>query len=364
MPKFERLMSQITIDGLTIPNRIVFPAIHTGYTEPDGRISPKMKHFHSELARGGVGLSIVGFTAVSAQGKFCPETPCLDDDRVVEGLAEVFRAIHDHGSVAAVQIAYAGRQNRTGLEGMPIVAPSPIPCPDLKIVPRALSVDEIEAIENQFAEATARVRDAGVDMVQIHGAHGYLIHQFLSPLSNQRTDIYGGSLENRMLFLLNIVRKSRQRVGPDFPLSCRINGQDYQEGGLTLDDARQIARALAKEGIQFLDVSGGVRGAERVRDEAMATGDFRRLARSVREAAGVPVSCVGMITDLRTAEEILQGNTSDMVAIGRALIADPRLIKKSLRGEFDAINPCNKCNTCYYWISGQPHLTCPVYGEW
>jgi len=364
MQIFEHLMSPLIIDEMVIPNRIVFPAVHTGYTEPDGRISPKMERFYGEVARGGVGLTIVGATAVSYQGKLFSETPCIDDDRVLKGLAGVFRVIREHGSVPAIQLVFGGRQNRAALEGMPIVAPSPIPCPALNIVPRELCLEEVVAIEDQFAEGAARAREAGAEMVQFHGAHGYLIHQFLSPLSNQRTDEYGGSIENRMRFLINIVRKSRQRAGDDFPLNCRINGEDFKEGGLTLDDALQIACALAKEGIKFLGVSGGVRGAEEERDKAMAAGHFRRLARSIRQAARVPVSCVGMITNLDTAEEILLEGASDMVAMAKSLIADPQLIQKSLRGKFETIKPCIRCGVCYYWNSGQPHLTCPVYGGW
>jgi 2,4-dienoyl-CoA reductase-like NADH-dependent reductase (Old Yellow Enzyme family) len=364
METFECLMWPLTIDDLTMPNRIVFPAVHTGYTEPDGRISPGMERFYGEIARGGVGLTIVGATAVTAQGMLMPETPCIDDDRVVEGLAGVFRAIREHGSVPAIQLVHGGRQSRTALKGATIVAPSPIPCPTLKIVPRELTLKEIEAIEDKFAEGAVRAREAGAEMVQFHAAHGYLIHQFLSPLSNQRTDEYGGSFENRMRFLLNIVRKSRKRLGHDFPLGCRINGDDFRPGGLTLDDAVKVAKALAKEGVKLLDVSGGVRGTEKEREKAMAEGGFRHLASSIRKAATIPVSCVGMITDLRTAENILREGEADMVAMARALIADPQLIQKSLRGEFEAIKPCIRCNDCRYWLSGYPHLTCPVHGKW
>ncbi len=364
MPKFKHIMSPITIGSLKISNRIVFPAVNTGYTEPDGTISPKMSHFYGKLALGGVGLIIVGATGVSSQGKFFSESPCINNDRVLKGLAGVFRTIHDYGSIAAIQIGHGGRQNRAALNGMPLVAPSPIPCPVLKIKPRALSVEEIKRIEDQFADGTARARKAGADMVQFHGAHGYLIHQFLSPQSNKRTDQYGGSLENRMRFLLSIVKKSREKAGSDFPLSCRINGDDYQEGGLTLDDAKHIARALVQEGVQLIDVSGGVRLSWDAREKAMAAGDFRRLARGIRETVDVPVGCVGMITDLRTAEEIINKGTADMVAMARALIADPELIQKSLRGDFDSISPCIRCDICHYWRHGQPCLTCPVYGRW
>jgi len=364
MQSFERLMSPLIIDELMIPNRIVFPAVHTGYTEADGSISPKMARFYGELARGGVGLIIIGATAVSQGGELFSGTPCIDDDRVLEGLAGVFRAIREHGSVSSIQLAYGGRQNNASLKGVPIVAPSPIPCPTLKIVPRELRIEEIEDIEDQFAEGVVRAREAGAERVQFHCAHGYLIHQFLSPLSNRRTDEYGGSLGNRMRFIINIIRKSRRKVGHDFPLSCRISGDDFHEGGINLHDAVQMASALVKEGVSFLDVSGGVRGREAERDKAMASGGFRRLASSIRQAVRVPVSCVGMITDLRMGEEILQEGDADMVAMARALIADPKLIQKSLSGDFDAINSCTRCGQCRYWHSGQPYLTCPVYGEW
>ncbi|MDP6561228.1 MAG: NADH:flavin oxidoreductase, partial [Candidatus Binatia bacterium] len=255
--------------------------------------------------------------------------------------------IQEAGSVPAVQLAHAGRQTSQRMTGEQPVAPSAIPCPVWKDEPHELAIKEIEEIEDAFAEGVKRSKAAGAAMVELHGAHGYLIHQFFSPLSNRREDGYGGSLENRVRFALNILHKCRAQVGSDFPLICRISAEEFMEGGLTLQESQEIAILLAENGVDIISVSAGVAASRPQRDKFMKEGRFWELAGAIKKALPqTPVIAVGKIIDLATAEQVMEEQGVELIAICRALIADPELVAKSIEGQSEEIVRCIECGEC------------------
>jgi 2,4-dienoyl-CoA reductase-like NADH-dependent reductase (Old Yellow Enzyme family) len=245
------------------------------------------------------------------------------------------------------------------------VAPSAIPCPVWGELPRELNQNEIEKIENQFAEAAFRAKRAGAELVEFNAAHGYLINGFLSPYSNHRKDLYGGSLENRARFMRNILTKTRERVGEDFPLICRISADEFVAGGLRLNDTKNISRLLEENGVDMISVSGGVAESRPRRDEFMEQGKFLELARGIKKSVCIPVIAVGKILSLSQAEKILNDGVADLVAICRAIIADPEFIPKSLENRVEEIQECIECGTCgASLMEDDMRMQCSVNKEW
>lgn len=359
MSQYQNLMSPFEIKGVKLANRIVFPAVVNNYASKEGEVTDRLINFHKRIAENNVGLTITGATAVSPEGRFSFYSAMINDDRFIPGLSKLFSSIRDAGSVAAIQIGHTGRQTASKITGgLQKVAPSPIPCPLWRGEPKELTVKEIEDLEDAFAEATLRAKKAGAQMVEYHGAHGYLIHQFFSPLSNQRKDHYGGTIENRTRFVVNILKKSRGRVGRDFPLWVRISADEFLEGGLHLEDTKEIARILEKNGADGIDVSGSVASNMAESDEKMLQGVYLRLAKGIKESVNIPVICVGKVLDLERAERALEDGDADQVAICRALIADPEFVTKSLKGEKDRIVSCIECNKCLSFNAENPHMEC------
>lgn len=361
MSQYPRLMSPLKIKGVNLLNRIVFPAVVNNYATKDGEVADRLIHFHKRIAENQVGLTIAGATAVSPEGRFSFYSAMIYDDRFIPGLSKLFSSIREAGSVPAIQIGHTGRQTSSKIVGgLKKVGPSSIPCPLWRGEVRELAGNEVEDLEDAFAEAALRAKKAGARMVELHGAHGYLIHQFLSPLSNQRKDHYGGSLKDRARFVVNILKKSRGKVGEDFPLLVRISADEFLEGGLHLEDAQEIARILEENGAAGIDVSGSVASNMADSDEKIHQGVYLRLAKGIKESVNIPVICVGKILDLDRAERALEEGCADLVAICRALIADPEFVSKSLRGEKDQIVPCIECNKCLSFNAENPHMECSV----
>ncbi|MBI1987298.1 MAG: NADH:flavin oxidoreductase [Nitrospinae bacterium] len=347
MSTFASLMRPLDVKGVRLPNRIVFPPTVTNYASDGGEVTERLIRYYQEIARNGVGLTVVGATAIARAGNLFPLCTRIDGDEYLEGLSRLFSVIREAGSVPAVQLAHAGRQTSHKMTGEQPVAPSPLPCPVWKDLPRELSPQEIEKVEDDFAEGVRRSKLAGAAMVELHGAHGYLINQFLSPFSNRRTDHYGGSLENRARFALNILHKTRARVGSDYPIICRISAEEFMEGGLTLSDTREIAPLLVKNGVDVISVSAGVAASRPLRDQHMKQGRFWELAGAIKESVPqTPVIAVGKILDLATAEKVMESQGVELIAICRALIADPELVTKSLEGRSDEIVRCIECGEC------------------
>jgi 2,4-dienoyl-CoA reductase-like NADH-dependent reductase (Old Yellow Enzyme family) len=357
---FEEVFTPLKVRNVTIPNRIVFPAFQTNYATEEGFVTERVLRFYREIAKGGSGLVIVGCVAVSKDGAGATNGLQLADEQHVEGFAKLFSEVTSYGSVAAAQLIHFGRQTLSAITGHPLVAASAIPCPVMQEMPRELSVGEIQRIEDGFATAALRAKTAGAAMVEIHAAFGYLLGGFLSPYSNKRTDNYGGNRENRTRIVREIIEKMRSAIS-DMPICCRISADEFVDGGLTLKEMKKIAPMLVDAGIDLISVAAGVYQSmnHMVPTKEMGAGVHVPLAAGIKAVVDVPVICAGNILNLELADKIVAEGNANLVAMGRAQVADPHLVKKSKNGQFDEITECDWCNRCMYWITGEPAMSCP-----
>jgi 2,4-dienoyl-CoA reductase-like NADH-dependent reductase (Old Yellow Enzyme family) len=276
---------------------------------------------HYTRRAAGVGLVIVQHSYIAKDGKLSLRQLGIYDDALIKGLADLAESIHAKGTPVCIQITHAGRRANSSICGSRPVAPSAIPASDSDEVPRELEKHEIERLVRLFGEAARRACKAGFDAVEIHGAHGFLLNQFTSPLSNRRTDEYGGAFENRIRFPLEVVREVRKAVGSDSSLLYRLGAYDGQDRGVTIDECQAFARKLVEAGVNIVDVSGGLIGS---RPEGLVSqGYFLPLAEKINQAVEVPVIGVGGIKDPEFADEAIRQNRVDLVAVGRAILADP-----------------------------------------
>lgn len=359
----DNLFSPVRIGTVEIPNRLVVPAMVMNYCNADGTATERYIAYHEAKARGGWGLIITEDYAVAPEGRGFPNIPGLWNDGQVEGHAELTRRIHDAGGIIFAQIYHCGRQTTSLVIGSQPVAPSPIPCPLIREMPRALTVPEIRAIVEAFGDCALRAQQAGFDGIEVHGAHGYLIAQFMSPHANKRTDAYGGSLTNRLRFPLEILADIRLKAGSGFPVIFRISGDELVPGGRTIEETAAIARVLEHNGVDAFHVSAGTYGSGYAiaPPAAVAHGWITGYAQAVKQVAGVPVVTVGRITDPLLAEAVIAGGKADLVAMGRASLADPDLPKKATAGRFEDINRCIGCmQGCMGMISLYKPATCLV----
>ncbi|MFC1651278.1 tRNA-dihydrouridine synthase [Candidatus Latescibacterota bacterium] len=349
----KKVFEPITIGNITIPNRIVLPPITMNYADDEGLVTQKLINFHKHVAEGGTGLSIVGATAVRKDGKIVSGTQMLDDDKYIENFGKLFDKIKQGGSIACIQLLHSGRQISSAVIGSQSVAPSPIPFPGSKETPRELSIKEIEELVNCFADAAYRAKMAGADMIELHGAHGYLICGFFSSFSNKRTDMYGGSIENRTRFVREILRETRKKVGENYPICCRFSADEFVDGGLTISESKEIAQILENSSVDVISVSAGVYGSKYsiIPNKELGRRCYTYIAREIKNTVDVPVIGVGNILDFTDAEIVLQDGDADMAAMGRALIADPYLVAKTKEGKTDEIKGCIQCRNCINTLS-------------
>ncbi len=344
------LFSEFKIGSLKLKNRIVFAPMGTCLPDEQGRVNDRTVEYYARRAAGGAGLIIVEFSAVDKNNYSASWQLKINDDDKLPGLTRLAKAIQENGAKACIQVHHPGRQSSKRVTGNQTVAPSPIP--DLLIgeTPRELDVPEIHELEDRFAEAVLRARKAGFDCVEFHGAHGYFICQWLSPLSNKRDDEYGGDLFRRTRFAREILRKSRELVGPDYPLIFRISADEFADGGLTIDQTKEIAAILQEHGADAIHVSAGQFGAMQFTVQPMLKprGFLVPLATEIKRAVKVPVIAVGRINDPRYAESILKEGNADLIGMGRPLLADPDLPKKAREERISEIVRCIACNACMY----------------
>jgi 2,4-dienoyl-CoA reductase (NADPH2) len=337
------LFQPIRLNRLELANRIVMPAMHLAMAE-DFLVTEPMVAFYAERAKGGPGLVTVGYATVDDLSG-APNCLGCHDDLHLPGLTRLAAAIHSGGVPASIQLNHAGRYNHSlFLGGRQPVAPSAVASRLTHEEPRALSQDEIAGVVQAFGRAAARARAAGFDVIEILSGTGYLISEFLSPLTNRRDDEYGGSLANRMRFGLEVLGAVRAAVGPDVPVIVRLNGNDFMRGGQDPDELKAYAAALAKAGVDALCVNVGWHEA-RVPQivTSVPRGAYAYLARGIREAAGIPVIASHRINDPALARELIADGWCDLVAMGRALIADPDLPKKARDGREGELVHCVAC---------------------
>jgi 2,4-dienoyl-CoA reductase-like NADH-dependent reductase (Old Yellow Enzyme family)/thioredoxin reductase len=302
-------------------------------------------------------------TAVARGGESATREPAIFDDTYLEGLSKLASIIHKYGVKAAIQLHHAGRQ-RPEQMGQP-VAPSAIACKFVKAQPRALTTEEADELVEKYAEGALRAKKAGFDAVEFHGAHGYLICQFLSGYTNKRTDKYGGSLKNRMRFALDIVKKTRQKVGPDFPVLFRISAKEFVPGGLDIDQTKVIARALQDAGVDCVDVSAGIyeTGQWSCQPGWLPRGCLVPFAEEIKKNVGVPVVVAGRIVDPRLAETVLAEGRADFIALGRPFLADPQILIKAKEGRYDDIRMCIACCNCMDSLMRGKSIVCSINTE-
>jgi 2,4-dienoyl-CoA reductase-like NADH-dependent reductase (Old Yellow Enzyme family) len=357
---FEKVFTPLEVRSVTIPNRIVFPAFQTNYATREGFVTERVMNFYRNIAKGGAGLTIVGGIAVSKDGAGATNVLQLTDEQHVDGLKKLFKEIKSYGTVVGAQLIHFGRQTSSSITGHPLVAPSAIPCPVMKETPRELNEEEICRIEDDFANAALRAKKTGADMVELHAAFGYLIGGFLSAYSNKRTDKYGGNLENRTRFLTEIIEKVRGKAS-GLIIGCRISAEEFVEGGLTLEESKKIMQMLVDAGIDVISVVAGVYQSMNHMGptKEMGEGPHVYLAAGIKEVIDVPVICAGNIHNLRFAQKIIAEGRADLVAMGRAQVADSQIVNKSKNGLLNSIVECDWCNRCMYWVTGEPAMSCP-----
>lgn len=358
----KKIGTPIKIKNLIIKNRFVMPALGSFLTEERGYVGQMLINYYRRRAQGGVGLLIVEASAVSADGFVSSRQLCNYDDSYLPGLTDLASAIKAEGVRVALQIHHAGRQTASKITGQKPVAPSPLPCPSIGEIPHELTIPEIAEIIIKFGNAAERGKKAGFEAIEIHGAHGYLINQFLSPFSNLRTDRYGGSLNNRLRIAIEIIREVRQRVGEDMPVIFRLTAEEFVDGGLSLKDSVEIARILESEGIDALHVSAGNDATPEWISQPMLIppGCLTHLAAGIKKEISIPVIAVGRINNPDLAEAVIEEGKADLVSIGRGLVVDPDFPKKYFEGRKQEIRRCMGCNTCIQSIFRKARMECQI----
>jgi len=377
MPELRHLFQPGSIGTMDVRNRVVMAPMVTFSNGPQGEILDKTVHYYAERAKGGVGLIICQSSVILRESRL-PHRVSAYDDRFIPGLKRIADAIHEYDAKAAFQVVHHGRlltdyRNMVDHpEEIRAVAPSPIPrllsvmeIPGsngggeeaLRITrnvpPIEATKEDIRRIMQAFAEAARRIKDAGFDAVEIHGAHGYLISQFLSPLVNRRTDEYGGSTEKRARFACEVIQATRQKVGGDFPVLFRFSGSDFLPGGITIEECKRQAPLFVEAGADALNVSASERNSTQWMYPSFLfpQGPLVFLAGEIKKVVGVPVITAGKIIDPDFADQVIARGKADFVAMGRALLADSQWANKAREKRAEEIQCCIYCLNCYDFIS-------------
>lgn len=340
---FPHLFEPLRLNGLKLKNRITMAPLYLGYAAEGGSVSPLILHHYGLMARSGAALIVVENAAVAPEGMGSSRTLRCDHTRFAPGLSELAGVIRKEKALAALQINHAGRFARTANP----VAPSGVPT--FGRTPRELTRREILAIQKQFASAARRARDAGFDLVELHGGTGYLLAQFISPRTNKRSDGYGGALENRMRFPLETLKRVQDAVG-GFPVGYRFLAHEWLPDGLEPAESVEFACALSENGIAYLSVMGGTYESfflpEIVRN-SKKPGFMVPLAQAVKKHVSVPVIAAGRISSPKLADSIIDKGKADLIGLARMLWADPLWVKKARRGRARDIVKCSsRCSAC------------------
>jgi 2,4-dienoyl-CoA reductase-like NADH-dependent reductase (Old Yellow Enzyme family)/thioredoxin reductase len=356
------LFEPLVIGSMELANRIVMPPMVTNYASPEGEATPRLIDYVARRARGGVGLIIVEASYIRPDGRGFVNQLGIHRDDQIPALRRLVDAVHAEGARIAIQLYHGGRQSSAKVTGAQPLAPSAIPDPITNEIPRALAIPEIEDLVHEFGSAAARAKQAGFDAIEVHGAHGYLVAEFLSPFSNRRVDRYGGGTRGRATFAIEIVRHIREVVGENYPILFRLSGEERVEGGLTIDQTRIIAALLEEAGVDALHVSIGnyaTPGGLIFAPMDVERGPLTALAAAIKQVVSIPVIAVDRLHDPLLAEQVLQSGQADLVAIGRGLLADPDLPNKARRGELADILPCIACNqACITPLLNQEPISC------
>ncbi len=340
------LFSPISIGDLVLKNRVMMAPMENGLAEEGGVVGQRLIRYFVERIKNEVAIAVTGSVACSPEGCGLPRQLRCDDDRYVPGLSRLADAVHEAGGRLGGQIYHAGRQATRAITGLEPIAPSAIPCPVMNDLPREMTRADMDALLDKFGRGAARLRRAGFDLVEVHLAHGYLLFGFLSPFSNRRSDRYGGSLENRLRYPIEVIRRIREEIGPGMALTARLSVDEFVEGGFSFDDAKEVCRAIVLEGIQAISVSAGSYASisSVIQPFSVPRGFLVPYAEEIRKTVPVPVIVAGRINTPEMVEEIVRLGKADMVALGRSLICDPEFVLKMKEGRPEHIRSCVACN--------------------
>lgn len=347
-----KMFDETRINGMVLQNRLVRSATWEGMCGEDGRPTQKLATCYGNLAHGRVGLIITGYAFVRPDGKQLPGQMGIHTDSFAAEMKGLADAVHRGGGKICMQLVHVGGQTTSKIIGRQPVAPSAVNVEQFPETPMPLSLQEITELVALFGQGASRAKEYGFDAVQIHASHGYLINQFLSPLTNRRSDTYGGEVECRCRFLMEVYRSVRNMVGKDFPVLVKLNGSDYLEGGLELEDAVYAARLLDDEGVDAIEVSGGT-PASRDQTPVRQGIDTREreaynlpLAYRIKNAVRCPVMVVGGLRSFELVEGIVRREEADYVTMARPFIREPAIARRWQEGD-EARARCISCNGCF-----------------
>lgn len=362
MRNLKFLFTPIRIAAMEVKNRIVMSPMSTNLGSPQGYVTPPLIQYFAARARGGVGLIVTGDVSIDAKARYQMRSLGLYDDQFIPAWKELTREVQSHGAKIAPQLIHPSFNAHSALSGVQPVAASPIASRRFREIPRELSMEEIEKIIEQFADAARRAQEAGCDAVQIHCAHSHhLLGSFLSPLHNKRTDEFGGDIHGRLKLPLDVIRRIRAKVGPGFPILVRISGAEFEPGGRTLEETQYIAPFFVEAGADALNVSAGTTSLGSVAPPmGSPAGIYAPLAAAIKEVVKIPVISVGRILTPWVAEDILSSGKADMVAMGRALLADAEFPRKAAAGNWEDITPCVGDLHCLMSLYSDKTISCMV----
>ncbi len=359
-----KLFETTEIKGMKLANRFVRSATFEGMAGDDGSVTPNLVDLLIRLARGGVGLIITSHAYIKPEGQAGPRQLGVYADALVPGLRELTRAVHEAGGKIVMQLAHSGGFANPKLTGRTALAPS-APEGFYKTPPREMTLADIQEMVEAFGLAALRAQAAGFDGLEIHAAHGYLLSQFISPLLNRRLDEYGGTVENRYRALGQVVKKIRAVVGQDFPILIKLNSQDFLEGGLTLEDSLQIGARLQEDGLDAIELSGGVLISKNLSPSrtGITTEEkeayFSEEARAFKKKVSLPLLLVGGVRSFSVAERIIDQGVADYISMSRPFIREPELIQRWRAGDRRPAS-CLSDNQCFRTIMGGEGLYCVV----
>ncbi|MCE5196997.1 MAG: NADH:flavin oxidoreductase [Negativicutes bacterium] len=328
------LQKSLRVGSLQLKNRLVMPPMATAKADADGKVNQAILDYYEEKTKGGyLALVIIEHSFISLQGKASQYQLSVAEDEVVANLKKLAEVIHQNGSKCVMQINHAGSTAAKEVTGTVVVGPSAVLHPrGGSELPHELDRAEIGQIVLDFQNAAKRVKEAGFDGVEIHAAHGYLLNQFYSPLCNQRTDEFGGALQNRIRFHLMVIAAVRQAVGEDFPIFLRLGATDYKSGGATIEDSLIAAREFEKAGVDLLDISGGLCGYQ-IPGGTNEQGFFAPLSEAIKQVVAIPVILTGGITEAAAAEQLLATRKADLIGVGRAILRDSDWARRAFQAD-------------------------------
>ena len=359
-PVYPKLFRPITINGLRLKNRITMAPLYLGYAGPGGKVSPLLLDHYSRMAKSGAAMIVVENASITLGGSGSPRTLRCDHNRYIDDLSRLAHQIKRQKSLACLQINHAGRFAYVPAA----VAPSAVTA--FGRTPRALLKREITTIQKQYSNAALRAQKAGFELVELHGGTGYLLAQFVSPRTNQRSDGYGGSISKRIRFPLEVLKRVKDAVG-DFPIGYRFLADEWLPDGLTLKESLVLAKALAENGIAYLSVMGGTYESfflpEIVR-KSKKPGYMVTLAAAVKKNVSVPVITAGRISTPAKAESVLSGNKADLIGLARMLWVDPQWPSKARNGQDRSIIKCSpNCDACFQLVMKGKPAFCPKWSK-